>query len=62
MNIKNAVLGQEVYTKIYGVGRVMAVNEDMGYITVKPYVAGYELKFDPCNVSPWVNGAVQHGN
>lgn len=50
------ILGQEVIVPEYGLGRVTAIcseNDLDGnpkWIQVKPYVAGYDMQFDPHNV------------
>lgn len=48
MDIKDAVLGLEAWTVKYGVGRITSI--DQWRIGFTPYVAGYEMKFDPRNV------------
>jgi hypothetical protein len=53
------ILGEQVRVPGYGVGRITAVGPVSGcggsvypdWIGVTPYVAGYQMNFDPSNVS-----------
>ena len=57
MNKRDAVLGQEVVVPRYGVGRITSISDGSSFpylaIGVTPYVAKYEMHFDPKNVTPW---------
>lgn len=52
------ILGQEVIVDCHGLGRVTSIGPDFDcggvvkpkYIGVTPYVANFEMKFDPNNV------------
>ena len=52
MEMHDAVLGREVIVPVYGQGMITEIKFSFPpYIGVTPHVAGYQMKFNPENVT-----------